>query len=395
MTVTGTTPASEIDLYSDEVLGDPYWHYQALRDAGPVVYVEANDVWAVPRFSALREVLRDWERFSSASAITLNDAANEAFTGTVLASDPPHHTKLRAVLRDELAPGAIRKLTDEIAQQADDLVATLVARGEFDAARDLAAFFPVSVVADLIGLPEEGRDKLLDWGDATFNAFGPERNERTAAAMPVLGEMFGYMAQVATRDRLRPGSMGLAVYEAADRGEVEAEWCIPLMAAYVAAGMDTTVNAIGSAVLLLATHPDQWRALKANPALARSAANEVLRFESPVQAFARVTTDDQTVEGIEIPAGARVLAMFGSANRDDRKWTNAHEFDVTRNPIDHLGFGFGIHRCAGAALAMLELESILTSLAKRAGDIAIVGEPLRTLNNATRGVHSLPVAVSA
>lgn len=393
MTVTGTSPISEIDLYSDEVLRDPYDCYRELRDAGPVVYVQANDVWAVPRFDGLREVLRDWERFTSAT-ITLNDESNQAFTGTVLASDPPHHTTLRRVLRDELSPGAIGKLTDQIAQQADELVASLVERGEFDAAQDLAAFFPVSVVADLIGLPEEGREKLLEWGNATFNAFGPKENERTAAAMPLLGEMFGYMAEVATRDRLRPGGMGLSVYEAADRGEIDPESCIPLMAAYVAAGMDTTVNAIGSAMLLLASHPDQWRTLKANPELARSAAHEVLRYESPVQSFARGATDDQIVEGVEIPAGARVLVMFGSANRDERKWENAHEFDVTRNPVDHLGFGFGIHRCAGAALAMLEIESILMSLAKRADEIEIAGEPQRMLNNAVRGLHSLPVAVT-
>ena len=393
MTVTGASPTSQVDLYSDEVLRDPYDCYRELREAGPVVYLERNDVWAVPRFDDLREVLRDWERFTSAS-ITLNDESNQAFAGTVLASDPPHHTTLRRVLRDELSPGAIVKLTDQIARQADELVSSLVEKGEFDAVQDLAAFFPISVVADLIGLPEEGREKLLDWGNATFNAFGPKENERTAAAMPLVGEMFGYMAEVATRDRLRPGSMGLSVYEAADRGELDPESCIPLMAAYVAAGMDTTVNAIGSAMLLLAGHPDQWRALKANAELARSAAHEVLRCESPVQSFARGATDDQTVGGIEIPAGGRVLVMFGSANRDERKWENAAEFDVTRNPIDHLGFGFGIHRCAGAALAMLEIESILTSLARRVDAIEMTGEPERTLNNAVRGLHSLPVSVS-
>lgn len=395
MAITGIDPASEVDLYSDEVLENPYDCYRDLREAGSVVYVRPNDVWAIPRFGALREVLRDWETFTSASGVTLNDEANQAFTGTVLASDPPHHTKLRSVLREELSPGAIRKLNDRIAEQADELVARLVGEGEFDAVQDLAAFFPVSVVADLIGLPDEGREKLLDWGAASFNVFGPGDNARTAAAMPVLGEMFGYMAEVATRDRLKPGSMGLAVYEAADRGEIDAESCIPLMAAYVAAGMDTTVNAIGSGIMLLASHPDQWQILKSDPGLARSAANEILRYESPVQAFARVATEPHVIDGTEIPAGGRVLVMYGAANRDERKWENADEFDVTRNPIDHLGFGFGVHRCAGVALAMLEIESILVSLARHANEIEIVGEPSRTLNNAIRGLHSLPVRVAA
>lgn len=394
MTVADRTPSSNVDLYADAVLEDPWATYKELRDIGPVVYIESIDAYAVARYANAREILGDWESYTSARGVTLNDAADEAFTGTVLASDPPGHDVLRNVVRERLSPGAVRKLDDQISQQGDELVARLVEGREFDAHEDLALYFPISVVADLIGIPEEGRDKLMAWANAVFNVFGPADNVRTQASFPLVGEMQAYLAEVATRDRLAPGSMGLAIYEAADRGEIGYESCHPLLSAYVSAGMDTTINALGSAMLLFGENPDQWRKLKEDPSLLKSAINEVLRCEAPVTAFCRQTTEDQEVEGALIPAGSRVLVMFGAANRDERKYPDPDTFDVTRNPIDHLSFGFGVHRCAGSTLAGVEIEAILKALIRRVDTIEIVGELRRNLNNATRGIHSLPVAVT-
>jgi cytochrome P450 len=395
MTVAERSPSSNVDLYADAVLADPWATYKELRDLGPVVHVEPIDAYAVSRYADVREVLRDWESFTSAKGVTLNDAANQAFTGTVLASDPPFHDTLRGVVRERLAPGAVRDLSAGIGKQADELVARLVERGEFDAHADLARFFPISVVTELIGLPQEGRERLMDWADAVFNVFGPADNERTLASFPLVGEMQAYLAEVATRDRLAPGGMGMAIYEAADRGEIGPESCHPLLSAYVSAGMDTTINAIGSAMLLFGQNPDQWRKLQDDPTLLRPAINEVLRCEAPVQIFARQTNEEQVVSGATIPADAKVLVMFGSANRDERKYPDPDTFDVARNPIDHLSFGFGVHRCAGASLAGLEIEAILGALVRRVETIEIVGEPVRALNNATRGIQGLPVAVTA
>jgi cytochrome P450 len=393
MGITAVGPQSEIDLFSDESLEDPYGRYRDLRDLGPAVYLAKHDAWAIARYTGVREVLRDWEAFTSQEGVGLNDAMNEANVGTVIASDPPNHTKLRRVLSEQMSPGAMNRLAAQITSQGDDLVASVISDGEFDAVADLAAVFPISIVADLIGLPDEGRENLLAWGNAIFDGFGPE-NPRTAAALPLVGDMFAYLASVATRDRLSPGSMGLSVYEAADRGEIDAESCVPLMAAYVAAGMDTTINAIGTMILALAENPEQFAALKRDPSLIRSAGNEVLRFDSPVQAFARVTTDDQHIEDQPIPAGQRVLVLYGAANRDERKYADPDAFDVARNPIDHMGFGHGIHRCAGSALARLEIEAILASLVKRVEKIEIAGSYERRLNNTVRGLRSLPISVT-
>ncbi|HZO07220.1 MAG TPA: cytochrome P450 [Solirubrobacterales bacterium] len=393
MGATSTRPSSEIDLFSDESVLDPYENYRQLRDVAPAVYLTATDAWAISRFDDVREVLRDWERFTSAKGVALNDPMNEANVGGIIASDPPLHTKLRRVLAERLSPKAIDALTDRINQEADELVTAVIAKGSFDGVQDLAGIFPIQVVADLIGLPDEGRDRLLEWANAVFDAFGPD-NERSATGLPLVGEMWQYVGEVATRDRLAPGSMGLAVYEAADRGEIEPESCIMLMGGYVAAGMDTTINAIGTGLQLLATHPEQWQALKSDPGLVRSAGNEILRYESPVQVFARTATADQEVSGQLVPEGERVLVLYGSANRDERKYEDPDRFDVTRNPIDHVGLGHGIHRCAGAALARLEIEAILSSLINRVEEIRLEGEPVRQPNNTVRGLRNLPLSVT-
>ncbi|MGH2940892.1 MAG: cytochrome P450 [Solirubrobacterales bacterium] len=388
-----TTPASDVDLFADDSLTDPYPGYRELRDTGPAVYLEATGAWAVSRFEGVREVLRGRESFSSAAGVALNEGTNQANRGTVLSSDPPDHTKLRKVLSSQLSPGSVAELKGPIFEQADELVASLAAQGEFDAIGDLAAPFPVSVVADLIGLPTEGREKLGLWTNRIFDAFGPE-NARTAAAFPLVGEMFTYMATTASRDNLADGSMGMTIYEAADRGEIEAESCLPLLAAYIGAGMDTTINAIGSAICHLAANRDQWTALRDDPSLAAGAVNEVLRFDSPVQSFSRVATPGADVEGQPIPEGDRVIVLFGSANRDERKWEDPDRFRIDRNPIDHLGFGFGIHRCAGAGLARLEIEAVLTSMASRLESLQMIGESKRFLNNSVRGLSSFRVSVS-
>lgn len=390
--VIADPPTSDIDLFSDAILADPYEAYRELREMGPVVYLERQSVWAVPRFAGVTEVLRDWEGFTSSEGVALSDFGNARKGEIMVATDPPVHDRLRRVLSDRLSTGAVRGLAAFVGSQADDLVGELAERGEFDAVEDLAAIFPITVVADLIGLPAEGRENLIDWGSAVFDTFGPE-NERTASAIPLAKKLAGYLEEVATRERLTPGSMGMSVYEAADRGEIDAQSCIPLMSAYVVAGMDTTVNAIGSAILHLGEHPDQWQELRDDPGLVRSAGNEILRFDSPVQAFARVTTAAQEVEGFSIPAGERVVPIFGSANRDEQKWEDADSFRVKRNPIGHLAFGFGIHRCAGAGLARLEIEAVLAAFTRSVKEIEIVGEPVRLLNNTTRGLRSLPISV--
>ena len=382
---------SDLDLFSDELLDDPYPAYALLRSTGAAVWMNRLDMWALPRYAEVRAALLDWETFSSQDAVCVGEEHNKLYTGSVLSSDPPQHGQLRAVLAPSLAPTALTKIKAEIERRADDLVADLVSRREFDAVGDLAAVFPVAVVADLIGLPDVERDRLLDRADASFNIFGPV-NDRAVQSMWTFPESFQYIQTVATRERLTPGSMGAAVYAAADRGEIGAEHCLRLMLAYLFAGMDTTVNAVSNAIWLLAQHPDQWKSVRSDQKLLAAAFEEGLRLETPVQVFGRRLKRPYVAEGVSLRAGDRVMLLYGSANRDERRFARPDEFDVNRGLAPNLAFGMGIHLCPGQGLARLEAQAILSSLAKRVERIEVTALR-RHLNNSVRGLGELHVRV--
>lgn len=392
MTQTDTIPRSDADLFTTEFMADPYPAFQQLRDAGALVYLDRFDVWAVTRFAEARHVLGDWESFSSAD-LALNEQMNQYLGEAIIRSAPPLHDHQRSVLASRLAPRAIKELQPQIEAQAQEVVAHVVAQGSFDAVRDLARPFPLSVVCDLIGLPAEGREQLLELVDAQFNCFGPD-NALTREAGPKVAQLAQYVMVNASRESLSQNSMGAAVYEAVDAGYVPADAAPWLVMAYVSAGIDTTVHAIGHSIWLLARHPDQWDALRAEPDLIPRAFREVLRYESPVQVFGRTAKVDWTVDGITVPAGGRLAVLFGCANRDERKWPDADRFDIRRANLDQLAFGYGLHACAGQALARLEGEAILRALLAQASHIE-AGEPVRHYNNVLRGLGSLPVRVTA
>ena len=392
MTQTDTIPRFDADLFTTEFMADPYPTFRAMRDAGPVVYLERFDVWAVTRFAQARHVLGDWESFSSQD-LALNEQFNQYVGEGIIRAAPPLHDHQRGVLASRLAPRAIRDIQPQIEQRAQEVVTALVAQGSFDAVNDLARRFPLDVVSDLIGLPAHGREPLLDLVDANFNCFGPD-NARTRESGPKLAQLAQYVMENATRETLAENSMGAAVYEAVDAGYVPADAAPWLVMAYVTAGIDTTVHAIGHAIWLLAQHRDQWEALRAEPALVARAFREVLRYESPVQLFGRTATVDWTVDDITVPAGSRMAVLFGCANRDERKWPDADRFDIRRENLDQLAFGYGLHACAGQALARLEGEAILRALLATVSQID-ADEPVRHYNNVLRGLGSLPVRVTA
>src|SRR5258705_4980266 len=389
---TTTIPHSAVDVFSEEVMADPYPVFRDLREAGPVVYLEQFDVFAVPRYRQCREVLGNWESFSSAD-IALNPQFSQYVGDGIFRSDPPLHDQQRGVLSERLAARALRELKPEVDRRAAEVVGRIVAQGSFDAVTDLARRFPLDLVADLIGLPAEGRESLLELMDANFNCFGRD-NARTRESGPKLGALAEYVMTKAGTESLAEGSMGRAVYEAVEAGYVPAQAAPWLVMTYVTAGVDTTVHALGHAIWLLGTHPEQWAALRQRPSLIPQAFREVLRCEPPVQLFGRTARTDWSVGDYVVPAGSRLAVLFGSANRDESKWPEADRFDIGRDNIDHLGFGYGLHGCAGQALARLEGEAILEALVGTVDKID-VGQPVRHYNNVLRGLASLPVTVTA
>ncbi|NYV78035.1 cytochrome P450 [Streptomyces sp. UH6] len=380
-------PVCDVDLFCDEVLLDPYPAYAELREQGPVVRLPANDVHALTRYDVIRDALADWESFSSAS-IAFNPTANEALTGTSLASDPPVHTLLRATLTENLSPRALRGLKGRIEEKADALVAELVRTGSFEAIDALARAFPLEVVADLIGFTGHARENMLRWGQAAMQVLGP-MNRRTVESFPVAGELYGWCSGVRAED-LAEGSVGRGIFDAEARGAVPENTAGHIIHQYLGAGVDSTVAAIGNIVALFAAHPDQLARVRANPALVPAAFNEVLRFWPPINAWGRRVTREVEIAGVRIPAGAQIAVLLGAGNRDPRHYEDPDAFLVGRNPTDHLSFGYGPHGCAGQGLARLEAHAVIGALARRVGRL-VVGPEVRVPANVTRSIEKLPV----
>ncbi|MFE4253323.1 cytochrome P450 [Streptomyces sp. NPDC056910] len=382
-----TPPTSDIDLFADAVVLDPYPVYAELREKGPVVRLGKNDVHVLTRYDAIRGALADWESFSSAS-IAFNPMTNEALTGTSLASDPPTHTPLRAALTENLSPRALRGLKGRIEAKADALVAELVAKGSFEAIDALARAFPLEVVADLIGFTGHMRDNMLRWGQAAMQVIGP-MNRRTAESFPIAAELYLWCSQVRAAD-LAEGSVGRGIFDAEARGTIPPDTAGHIIHQYLGAGIDTTVAAIGNIVALFGAHPDQLHLVRTDPSLVPAAFNEVLRFWAPVHAWGRRANKDVDIDGTVIPAGAQVAILFGAGNRDARHYENPDAFVVARNPVDHLSFGYGPHGCAGQGLARMEAHAVIEALSRRVQRL-VLGPEVRVPANITRSIEELPV----
>jgi cytochrome P450 len=387
-----TIPTSATDLFTDEVLDDPYPHLRALRDTGPVVRLEAHDLLAVTRYDDVRAVLDDDTTFVSGQGVALNDVINELGRGTTLMSDGDEHRTQREIIGRPLTPRALAELRPDAQAIADALVDRIVKRRAFDAVTDLAHVLPATWVPDLLGWPDEGREHLLDWAAAVFDAQGP-LNERARAASSGVVELAAY-AQMLSDAELPPDCFGARIQRAAAAGEIEPERCPMLFTDYLAPSLDTTVSAIGNAMWLFATHPDQWQLLRDEPSQLKAAFNEVLRLESPISCFTRVAAEAAEVGGADVPAGARLLLSFASANRDERRWDDPERFDITRESAGQLAFGHGEHACIGMGLARLEGAAVLSALLERVATIELVGAPVRKPNNLIRSFASLPVRVT-
>jgi len=249
------------------------------------------------------------------------------------------------------------------------------------------------VFADALGLRADGRENLLPYAAAVFNDFGPRNHlfEETRRGADAVRD---WVLAQCHRDVLRPGSIGVQVFAAVDRGEATEEDAHRLVRSLLTAGLDTTVYGLGNALFSFATHPAAWEQLRADPSLARSAFEEVLRFESSVQTFFRTTTCEAELGGVRLPEGAKILLFLGAASRDPRRWSAPETFDITRKASGHVAFGYGIHSCVGQMVARLEGEIVLRAFAERIERVELVGEPVRRLNNTLRGLASLPLRVS-
>jgi cytochrome P450 len=383
-------PVYRADLYSKTAIRDPYPHYAAMRALGPVVWLPKQKLYALPRYAEVKAVLRDDDTFRSGGGVALNTISRTVGRRSFLMLDGSEHDRIRKLTAHRLIPRALRQLQTQIDDLAEETVRAAVANGGVDGVRDIALRLPLQVVPDLVGWPEREREHLVQWAGATFDLLGPFNSLAVRSSGNVLS-MLAFVHRLARRRNVIPGSMAHEVVQAIEEGAMKQSQLPSVFIDYLAPSIDTTASAIAAALWLFARNPDQWQILRRDPARIPNAVNEVVRMESAVRAFGRRAERDTEIEGIRIPAGSRVLVMFASANRDERVWSDPDRFDITRDASRQLGFGHGVHACAGQGLARMETEAILRSLLRHVDGIELDGAPELALNNVIRRFETLPL----
>jgi cytochrome P450 len=316
---------------------------------------------------------------------------------SMLVVDPPDHTRFRRLVSRSFTPRATASFEPVVQRTAERLLDALGGHaGPVDLIGAYAAELPVLVIAELLGVPTDRRADFLRWGAAAAATLDPGLPyRRFASAERALREMHAFLGGHFDRLRRDPGPdlvsqlVGLSGEDALSERELHATVLLLL-----GAGFETTVNLLGNAVALLDAHPDQWDALRADPAGWPGAVEEVLRIDSPVQLTGRTALQDVSVDGAEIAAGTRVTVLLGAANRDPAVFPDPAAFDVTRpNARDHLAFSSGIHYCLGAGLARMEAVVGLRALSERFPRLRVAGVPERRDLQTLRGYEHLPVVL--
>ncbi len=383
-------PSYDVDFYSRELIEDPYPHYRRIRDLGPATWMPRHKMWAVGRWQGVRDALRADSVLISSRGVSANTFMNnpkQVATAT-LVSDGERHRRFKRVAMKPITAGEMKLLRGRIQSVAETLVDDLLAKGRFEGMLDMAQVLPVSVVSHLVGLPEAGRENMLKWASAIFDALG-SFNKRARDAMPWVRESFAYAEGLAREDVI-PDGWASRLHDAADEGVIEQSTICGLLQDYVAPSLDTTIFATGHLIYRLGKNPDQWQQLREDPSLIPGAVDEALRIESPIRSFTRYVNEDFELDGQVMPAGSRAIIIYASGNHDERKFEDPERFDIHRNNSDHVGFGYGVHRCMGVHLAKLELRTLLEVIVQRVETIT-VGEPTIAINNILRGFSSLPV----
>ena len=368
---------------------DPYPTYERLRDESPCHYDAATGTYVLTRYDDVWTALRDWERFSSASQ--MRGGMGAAASRFLIFSDPPDHTKLRRLVTKPFAPSAIGEWEPRVRAICESLVDGIIERGHADLVDDLGIPLPVTVIAEMLGIPADRREDFKRWSDDLIGGTSPDFDPMGAAQS--MSEMFSFFATEVEGRRANPGpDLVSSLVTGAEPLSVDEllMFCMLLLVA----GNETTTNLVSNMTLALFAHPDAMTALRGDPSLVASAVEEALRYDAPVQALGRTAVVATEFHGVTIPRKARVLPLYGAANRDPRHYPQAERYVVDRNPRDHVAFGSGIHYCLGAALARLEGRVVFETLLRRTGAIEQAGEPERVENMIVRGLRHLPITVS-
>ncbi len=387
---------SDIDPFAREFLSDPYPFHERLREAGPIVRLTHHNVWAVARYEQVSALLNDWQTFGSGAGVGLANFHKEGNwrpPSLLLETDPPTHTRARTVMNRVISPSNLRKLRDGFYEHATRLINRALELGSFDAVAEVTQPYTLRVFPDAVGIADEERETLLPYGNMVFNTMGP-KNELYHASLAPVDKVLPWVMQRCARAALRSGSLGAEVYKYADSGDVTEQEAALLVRSFLSAGIDTTIFALGNALLCFAEHPEEWQKLRQDPSKVRPAFEEVMRFESAFQCFFRTSTRATEIAGVPIDNEEKIYVSVAAANRDPRRWEEPTRFDISRKTAGHVGFGTGIHGCVGQMIARTEIEMLLTAMIERVASIELAGKPERLLHNTLRAVTKLPLQMT-
>jgi cytochrome P450 len=385
-------PALHGDPFAIETILNPYALHEQLREAGPVAYLEKYNSYAVGRFEDVRNILKDWQNFTSAGGAGLSDIrkpGNWREPGPIVEADPPDHTTVRAVLSRIISPAVIRGWREAFDREAAALAERVCAAGEVDGAIDIAEAFVTKVFPESLGLKPH-RKNMVTVGNYNFNATGP-KNALFERSQIELAKIADWFANAQQRDGVVTGSFAEMIFLAEEAGELGPGVAQGAVRSFLRGGMDTTISGIGSSLMLLSRHPEVWRALRHDRSRLKFVFDEAIRVESPIQSYYRTTKRPVEVAGTLLEAGMKVQLFIGSANRDPRKWARPEAFDIQRGAIPHLAFGFGIHVCIGQLIARMEAESVFNALLDQVAVILPSGEPVYRPLNTLRTLDALPL----
>lgn len=397
MTITADgAPALDLDPFSVASLQDPFPVEDAIREAGPLVWLQPHGIWATGRADLVREIFEDQETFISSHGTGLTNTAleqNWRKPSAILEQDQPQHTVTRKIMNSVLSLKVVKQLQDEFQAAADALVEEVCSRGEFDAVTDLAEAYPLQVLPDAVGLAPEGRQHLLQYANLNFQAMGP-RDALYEQAVVQAAEAKDYVDWQMRRENIDESKLAGRIFAAADAGTITEESAGLLVRTFLSAGLDTTMLGIGNALLALSRTPDAWEAFSADPSLARTVFEETLRYHAPSPYIGRTVGVRTELGGVVLEPEQKVINCVSAANRDPRRWDRATEFDITRDVRGHAAFGYGIHACVGQMMARMEAQSLLSAFAARVRSFELAGEPVPKINHWLRGHTSMPVRVT-
>jgi cytochrome P450 len=396
--------AAEIyfNIWDPEFRANPYPHYAPLLAGPPPILNMGPMTFAlVARYADVTAALRDHEHLSSVGPPPPPQAYQGRFAGSrnMLGSDPPQHSRLRRLVSRDFTPRRIRELEPRIREIASELLDKVQAKGSFDVMADLANVLPVTVIAEMLGVPPELNAKFKRWSDTIIggdnNVPGAPQPPESIRAIDELGDYF--TAEIEKR-RTNPGpDLVSALVAAHDEGDVmSAADLLSFVTLLLVAGNETTTNLIGNGTLALGRHPDQLDALKRDPAMLPRAIEEMLRYDGPVQSTVRFTKEPVQLGGAEIPAGAFAMMIVAAADRDPAQFKDPEKFDITRDPNEHVAFGEGIHFCIGAPLARMEARIAFETMLERFPWLRLKDPAIKPAYKGSyflRGLESLPLAI--